>query len=242
MDPSGALIPGGDNRPASDSHGARRLTRPDRLPLSNVAAQPRKVLLLGVKRAMDLAGAAVGLVLLSPLFAGVALLILAVDGRPVLFRQERAGRDGVPFRIVKFRTMRNGADAERAALRERNEVRGGASFKLTDDPRVSPLGRILRRTSIDELPQLWNVLVGEMSLVGPRPHPFDDVAGYADWHFRRLSVKPGVTGLWQVSARSDPDFDTWVRLDLDYIEHWSLALDIRILLGTIPALIRSEGR
>jgi lipopolysaccharide/colanic/teichoic acid biosynthesis glycosyltransferase len=191
---------------------------------------------------MDVLGAAVGLVLLSPLFAAVALLILAADGRPVLFRQARAGRDGVPFRIVKFRTMRIGADAERAALRGRNEVTGGASFKLTDDPRVTPIGRFLRRTSIDELPQLWNVLTGEMSLVGPRPHPFDDVAGYADWHYRRLSVKPGLTGLWQVSARRDPDFDTWVRLDLDYIEHWSLGLDVRILVGTIPALIRSEGR
>ena len=198
--------------------------------------------LLGVKRGMDVVGAAAGLVLLSPLFAIVALLILVQDGRPVLFRQIRAGRDGIPFRIVKFRTMRIGADAERAALRHRNEVTGGASFKLTDDPRVTSLGKILRRTSIDELPQLWNVLTGEMSLVGPRPHPFDDVAGYAEWHYRRLSVKPGVTGLWQVSARSDPNFDTWVRLDLDYIEHWSLALDIRILLGTIPALIRSEGR
>ncbi len=205
-------------------------------------ASSRRLIQLAVKRGIDVFGAAAGLVLLSPLFAAVALVIFVTDGRPVIFRQVRAGRDGIPFRIVKFRTMRNGADAERAALRERNEVKGGASFKLTDDPRVTSLGKFLRRTSIDELPQLWNVLTGDMSLVGPRPHPFDDVAGYADWHYRRLSVKPGVTGLWQVSARRDPDFDTWVRLDLDYIDHWSLGLDVRILLGTIPALIRSEGR
>jgi lipopolysaccharide/colanic/teichoic acid biosynthesis glycosyltransferase len=181
-------------------------------------------------------------VLLGPLLVAVALLVRVIDGSPVLFVQERAGLDGVPFRIVKFRTMRIGADAERAELRALNEVAGGASFKLADDPRVTRSGRFLRRTSLDELPQLWNVLLGEMSLVGPRPHPFDDVAGYDDWHFRRLSVKPGLTGLWQVSARSNPDFDTWVRLDLEYIDSWSLGLDIRILAATIPALLRTDGR
>jgi lipopolysaccharide/colanic/teichoic acid biosynthesis glycosyltransferase len=195
-----------------------------------------------LKRALDVTGAAIGLVLLGPLLAAVALLVRVIDGSPVLFVQERAGLDGVPFRIVKFRTMRIGADAERAELRALNEVAGGASFKLADDPRVTRSGRFLRRTSLDELPQLWNVLLGEMSLVGPRPHPFDDVAGYDDWHFRRLSVKPGLTGLWQVSARSNPDFDTWVRLDLEYIDSWSLGLDIRILAATIPALLRTDGR
>jgi lipopolysaccharide/colanic/teichoic acid biosynthesis glycosyltransferase len=217
------------------------LTRPDQLETFH-AVPVRRVFALAVKRGLDVVGAAVGLVLLGPLLAAVAALIVATDGRPVLFVQERAGLNGKPFRIVKFRTMRNGADDERAKLRERNEVAGGASFKLTDDPRVTRTGRFLRRTSLDELPQLWNVLLGDMSLVGPRPHPFDDVDGYADWHFRRLSVKPGVTGLWQISARSDPDFDTWVRLDLEYIDTWSLALDLRILLGTIPALLRTEGR
>ncbi len=195
-----------------------------------------------LKRALDVTGAAIGLVLLGPLLVAVALLVRVIDGSPVLFVQERAGLDGVPFRIVKFRTMRIGADAERAELRALNEVAGGASFKLADDPRVTRSGRFLRRTSLDELPQLWNVLLGEMSLVGPRPHPFDDVAGYDDWHFRRLSVKPGLTGLWQVSARSNPDFDTWVRLDLEYIDSWSLGLDIRILAATIPALLRTDGR
>ena len=218
------------------------MTRPHRLQTLPGAAPNRRPIPLVLKRVMDVFGAAVGLVLLSPLLAAVALAIRVIDGGPVLFIQDRAGVDGVPFRIVKFRTMRVGADAERAMLRARNEVSGGASFKLSDDPRITRVGRILRRTSIDELPQLWNVLIGEMSLVGPRPHPFDDVAGYDDWHFRRLSVKPGLTGLWQISARQDPDFDTWVRLDLEYIDSWSLALDIRIIAATIPALIRTDGR
>jgi lipopolysaccharide/colanic/teichoic acid biosynthesis glycosyltransferase len=197
---------------------------------------------MAAKRAMDIAGSAAALIVLSPIMALVALAIIATDGRPVLFRQPRAGIDGRPFSIAKFRTMRRGADAERDALREQNEVQGGASFKLTDDPRVTRLGRILRRTSIDEFPQFWNVLLGDMSLVGPRPHPFDDVAGYADWHHRRLEMKPGITGLWQISARSDPDFDQWVKLDLEYIDGWSLALDVRIMLKTVPALLRAEGR
>jgi lipopolysaccharide/colanic/teichoic acid biosynthesis glycosyltransferase len=218
------------------------LTRPDRTQTLRATAPYRKPLQLALKRAMDVFGAGVGLLVLSPVLGLAALFILVLDGRPVLFIQDRAGIDGRPFRIVKFRTMRVGADAERAMLRSQNEVAGGASFKLTNDPRITRTGRWLRRTSIDELPQLWNVLTGDMSLVGPRPHPFDDVAGYSDWHFRRLSVKPGLTGLWQISARSNPDFDTWVNLDLEYIDSWSLALDLRIIAGTIPALIRSDGR
>jgi lipopolysaccharide/colanic/teichoic acid biosynthesis glycosyltransferase len=197
---------------------------------------------LAVKRAVDLCGASVGLLVLAPLLIGVALLIRALDGSPVLFRQRRAGRLGRPFTIVKFRTMERGADERRAELRALNEVRGNASFKMTDDPRVTPLGRWLRRTSIDELPQLWNVLRGEMSLVGPRPHPFDDVAGYDRWHRRRLAMKPGITGLWQVEARTATDFDVWVLKDIEYVEHWSLGLDLAILLRTIPALLRAEGR
>ncbi|MEX1335217.1 MAG: sugar transferase, partial [Candidatus Limnocylindrales bacterium] len=135
-----------------------------------------------------------------------------------------------------------GADEQRADLRAFNEVEGAASFKMTDDPRITRLGRILRRTSIDELPQLWNVLLGEMSLVGPRPHPFDDVAGYADWHHGRFAVKPGITGSWQISSRRETDFDKWVELDLEYIANWSFRRDVEILLGTIPALLRAEGR
>jgi lipopolysaccharide/colanic/teichoic acid biosynthesis glycosyltransferase len=138
--------------------------------------------------------------------------------------------------------MTRDADSQRDALRASNEISGSASFKLTEDPRVTRVGRVLRKTSIDELPQLWNVLKGEMSLVGPRPHPFDDVAGYAPWHRRRLSVKPGITGLWQVKGRLDPTFDHWVQLDLEYIDHWSIWLDFRLLLKTVPALLRAEGR
>ena len=134
------------------------------------------------------------------------------------------------------------ADAERSALRQHNEVVGGASFKMTNDHRVTPIGRFLRKTSIDELPQLWNVLKGEMSLVGPRPHPFDDVAGYDTWHRRRLSMKPGITGLWQIAGRGESSFDRWVQLDLDYIDHWSIWLDFRLLIKTIPAMLRAEGR
>ena len=194
------------------------------------------------KRLFDIAGATLGLLILAPLFAGTAAIIAATDGRPVLFTQPRAGLHGRPFRVVKFRTMRRDADAQRDSLRGRNEIAGGASFKLDRDPRVTRLGRLLRKTSIDELPQLWNVLRGEMSLVGPRPHPFDDVAGYAGWHHRRLEMPPGMTGLWQISARSSTDFDEWVRFDLDYIEQWTIGLDLRILLETLPAVLRAEGR
>ncbi len=127
-------------------------------------------------------------------------------------------------------------------LRGRNEVAGGAAFKMTDDPRITRLGRILRRTSLDELPQLVNVLRGEMSLVGPRPHPFDDVAGYEPWHMGRFEMKPGITGLWQIEGRGDADFDRWVELDLKYIRDWSPALDLQILARTLPAVLRGSGR
>jgi lipopolysaccharide/colanic/teichoic acid biosynthesis glycosyltransferase len=191
---------------------------------------------------LDIVGASFGLVVLSPLLGMTAALIGLVDGRPVLFWQDRAGLGGRPFRIAKFRTMRTGADALRGELRAFNEVEGSASFKMTNDPRITRLGRILRRTSVDELPQLWNVLRGEMSLVGPRPHPFDDVAGYAPWHHGRFAVKPGITGLWQISSRREADFDRWVELDLEYIDNWSLRQDLKILFGTIPAILRANGR
>jgi lipopolysaccharide/colanic/teichoic acid biosynthesis glycosyltransferase len=205
------------------------------------ARPPGRVALAG-KRAVDILGAGMLLVVLGPLLLATAVVIALVDGRPVLFRQLRAGLDERPFWIYKFRTMRVGADAERAALRAHNEVSGGASFKMTDDPRVTQLGRFLRRTSIDEFPQFINVLRGEMSLVGPRPHPFDDLAGYQPWHHARTAMKPGATGLWQVSSRRDPDFDRWVELDLEYIRSWSPLLDLKIMVRTIPAMIRRDGR
>jgi exopolysaccharide biosynthesis polyprenyl glycosylphosphotransferase len=197
---------------------------------------------LAAKRALDIVGASLGLILLSPLFAAVAVGMVVTQGRPVVFRQTRAGRHGRLFQVVKFRTMTQDADAQRTALRQYNEVSGNASFKMTNDPRITPIGRFLRRTSIDELPQLWNVLRGEMSLVGPRPHPLDDVAGYELWHHRRLAMKPGITGLWQVAGRRDADFDRWTRYDLEYIDRWSLGLDVQLLVKTIPAMLRAEGR
>jgi lipopolysaccharide/colanic/teichoic acid biosynthesis glycosyltransferase len=184
----------------------------------------------------------VGLVIAAPVMLVVTILILVIDGRPVMFRQSRAGMYGDPFVIVKFRTMRRDADAQREELRALNEVAGGASFKMTKDPRVTPLGAWLRKTSIDELPQLWNVLLGHMSLVGPRPHPFDDVAGYAPWQFRRLSVKPGLTGLWQIEGRAEAEFDRWVEKDLQYIDGWSIWTDLAIILRTIPAILKRTGR
>ncbi len=214
----------------------------DGMPVLSLVTGPDRGIELFAKRAMDVAGSVIGIVVLSPILLGAAAAILLVEGRPILFRQPRAGLQGRPFSMVKFRTMIRDADAQRNALRAFNEVKGTASFKMTNDPRITRLGRVLRRTSIDELPQLLNVLRGDMSLVGPRPHPFDDVAGYDAWHRRRLSMKPGVTGLWQIGARQDDDFDRWVEKDLEYIDRWNLWLDLRVLVATVPAVLRAEGR
>jgi lipopolysaccharide/colanic/teichoic acid biosynthesis glycosyltransferase len=197
------------------------------------------VLSLTLKRAIDVVAAALALVLLSPLFLAVAFAILVRDGRPILFWQTRVGLHGRPFRVVKFRTMVPDAEARLAELEALNEIRGQA-FKLTDDPRLTRTGRFLRKTSIDELPQLWNVVRGEMSLVGPRPPLEREVAGYDLWHRRRLSMTPGITGLWQVAGRRDDQFDRWVELDLAYIDRWSLWLDLKIVLRTVPAML--QGR
>jgi len=194
-----------------------------------------------LKRIIDIVGSAMGLVVLSPILLAVALMIRLQDGRPVLFTQTRVGLHGRPFSIVKFRTMVVDAEQRLEDVQHLNE-RVGAAFKATNDPRVTSIGRFLRRTSIDELPQLWNVLTGTMSLVGPRPPLPDEVAEYDVWHRRRLSMKPGITGLWQVEARHDPDFDRWVEHDLVYIDGWSIWLDIKILLKTIPALVAHGGR
>jgi len=191
---------------------------------------------LVLKRLVDIAGAVFGLVVLSPVLAAIAIWVRMVDGGPVLFRQERVGLNLRPFPVVKFRTMAIDAEERLEELRDQNVLKGHA-FKLDDDPRLTRTGRILRRTSLDELPQLWNVLVGQMSLVGPRPPLPAEVAGYDIWHRRRLSMKPGITGLWQVEARSDPEFDRWVALDLSYIDRWSLLLDLKIIVRTVPAML-----
>ena len=216
-----------------------RLEEFDGVTILSLVYGPDRAVSLVVKRTLDLLLAAVALILLSPVFLALAVWILAMDGGPVLFRQVRVGLNGRPFMVVKFRTMVPDAEERLADLVELNEIKGHA-FKLTDDPRLSRTGRILRATSLDELPQLWNVLRGEMSLVGPRPPLPSEVAGYDIWHRRRLSMKPGITGLWQVAARREEDFDRWVELDLAYIDRWSVWLDLKIMLRTIPAML--QGR
>ncbi len=195
-----------------------------------------------VNRCIDVVGAAIGLALLAPLLAGLAVAVTLDSPGPVLFVQTRVGRRGRPFRMLKLRTMRDGADEEKASLAHLNQSADGRLFKIPGDPRVTRVGVGLRRWSLDELPQLWNVLVGDMSLVGPRPFFETDLADYEAHHFRRLAVKPGITGLWQVSGRSDiVDFEEVVRLDRHYIEHWSLALDLRVLARTIPVVAGRKG-
>jgi exopolysaccharide biosynthesis polyprenyl glycosylphosphotransferase len=193
-----------------------------------------------VKRLIDILAAALLLLLLAPVFALIAIAIKLDSRGPVLFRQTRSGKDGVPFAFLKFRGMVADAEARRAALEALNEAQGPI-FKMKRDPRVTRVGRVLRRTSLDELPQLWNVLRGEMSLVGPRPPLPSEVAKYEPWHRGRLAVKPGLTGLWQVSGRNLLSFDAMVRLDCAYIARWSLWLDLRILLQTVLAVSFMRG-
>jgi exopolysaccharide biosynthesis polyprenyl glycosylphosphotransferase len=195
-----------------------------------------------VKDVCDRVLAALGLILLSPLLALVALVIKLTSPGPAIFRQQRAGRHGRPFTMLKFRSMHTDAEMQRAELEAFNLMRGPV-FKLEKDPRVTPFGRWLRRTSIDELPQLLNVLFGHMSLVGPRPLPVYEVEHFASAsHRRRLSMKPGLTCLWQIYGRNQvTDFNDWVRMDLEYIDHWSLGLDAWILLRTIPVVLLGLG-
>jgi exopolysaccharide biosynthesis polyprenyl glycosylphosphotransferase len=202
---------------------------------------PDRALGLLAKRLIDVLAAVLAVALASPLLLGVALYLRRTEGAPVIYRQTRVGLNGRPFELLKFRTMVPDADRQVAQLELFNEVRGRA-FKMTNDPRLTRSGRWLRRTSIDELPQLWNVLRGEMSLVGPRPPLPVEVQDYDVWHRRRLSMKPGMTGLWQVSARHEPDFDRWVERDLEYIDRWSLWLDLKILARTVPVVVSLQGR
>ena len=196
---------------------------------------------LVVKRVIDIVGATVALLIFSPIMLAAALLVRVREGSPVLFSQTRVGLHGRPFKIYKLRTMVPGAEARLEDVRHLNERRG-VTFKATNDPRITPIGRFLRKTSIDELPQLWNVLAGSMSLVGPRPPLPSEVVEYDIWHRRRLSMKPGITGLWQVETRHEPDFDRWVERDLLYIDGWSIWLDLKILLRTVPAVLTRGGR
>jgi exopolysaccharide biosynthesis polyprenyl glycosylphosphotransferase len=193
-----------------------------------------------LKRTFDLVVASLIVLALSPVLGAIALMVKVTSRGPVFYRSVRPGLGGMPFACFKFRTMYHDADERQAELEERNEA-GGAIFKIRNDPRVTPVGRFLRRWSLDELPQLFNVIRGEMSLVGPRPLPQRDYERLEDWHRKRYLVLPGMTGLWQVSGRSELDFDELVRLDFLYLERWSVFLDLAILLRTIPAVVRARG-
>ena len=193
-----------------------------------------------VKRAMDVVLAVLGLILAAPFMLLAALLIRLESPGPLVFRQTRIGEHGRPFDIFKFRSMRSGAEEEQERLRELNEA-SGPLFKMKDDPRLTHVGRMLRRLSMDELPQLWNILRGDMSLVGPRPAIPQEVEQYQAWHRQRLDAPQGLTGLWQVSGRSDLTFDEMCLLDIYYIENWSLGLDLIILLRTIPRVLLGDG-
>jgi exopolysaccharide biosynthesis polyprenyl glycosylphosphotransferase len=211
-------------------------------PFYELGAPVLKAQQLLIKRLVDLVGAGLGLVGLFPVFLAIALAVRLDSPGPIFFSQNRAGLGGRRFRMLKFRTMRAGADGEKGAFAHLNHTGDRRLFKILEDPRVTRLGAWLRRWSLDELPQLWNVLQGDMSLVGPRPFFESDLEDYEAHHFRRLGAKPGITGLWQVSGRSAVvDFEEVVRLDRQYIERWSFGLDLRVLLRTFPAVLRRTG-
>ncbi len=195
---------------------------------------------LRVKRVIDILLAVLAGAVLSPVMIVAAVVIKLTSRGPVIFKQTRAGKMGHTFTMFKFRTMRQGADEDHGVLHDSNG-RNGSAFKLKNDPRITSVGRFLRRTSIDELPQLLNVIRGDMSLVGPRPLPLCQVSLKTIEERARLSVKPGVTGLWQVSGRSDIPYDDWIELDFYYIEHRSTLMDLQILLRTVPAVLSCRG-
>jgi exopolysaccharide biosynthesis polyprenyl glycosylphosphotransferase len=211
------------------------------VPVVTIQSGPEDGWQLIAKRLIDILGSAGLLLVLAPVFAIVTLLIRLDSAGPILFAQERVGLNKRRFRMLKFRTMLDGADQQQLVLERLNEAEGPV-FKIRNDPRITRVGRILRRFSIDELPQFFNVLKGDMSLVGPRPLPVRDVNRInVQWHKRRFSIKPGITCLWQVNGRSNIGFNDWVRMDLDYIDKWSLGLDLKILMKTIPAVFRGPG-
>jgi len=193
-----------------------------------------------VKRGIDVVFSLLVLVFTAPLIALITLTIKLDSPGPVLFRQDRVGKGGKPFTLYKFRSMMIGADEQKQLLRDLNEA-NGPIFKIKDDPRITRVGRLLRRFSLDELPQFYNVLRGDMSIIGPRPPLPEEVAQYQPWHMRRLEIAPGITGLWQVSGRSELPFDEMALLDIYYVEQWSPALDFKILLRTIPTILFGDG-
>ncbi len=210
------------------------------VPLITFSATPDHPFSLFAKRVMDVSLAAMLLVLLSPVMIVVGLLVKLTSGGPIIYRQVRCGLYGRRFVLFKFRSMRKGAEDVLWEIRHLNEM-DGPVFKMRNDPRVTPLGRWLRKSSFDEWPQFWNVLKGDMSLVGPRAPLPEEVKEYTRWQRRRLSVKPGITCLWQVSGRNEIDFHEWMKLDLHYIDNWSLLLDLKILLRTFPVVLFGRG-
>ena len=213
----------------------------DRFVVRSLVFDQDHELSLAIKRSIDIVGSVVALVLLSPLLLVTAIAIRLLSGSPVFFHQTRVSVNGRHFSLAKFRSMVPGAEAHLAEVWSLNE-RNGIVFKAAADPRVTGIGRVLRATSIDELPQLWNVLKGDMSLVGPRPPLVTEVAAYDVWHRRRLCMKPGITGLWQIEGRREPEFDRCVEKDLAYIDRWSLLLDLKILFRTLPAVFGRTGK
>jgi len=220
--------------------GKVSVERVGRAELIGIRRESLPIIQLAAKRAVDVALSSIALLALLPLLLMIAAVIAIDSEGPIIYRSQRVGLKGRKFLCYKFRTMMANAEARKEELRKRNE-RTGAFFKITDDPRVTRIGKLLRRYSLDELPQLWNVLRGDMSLVGPRPHPPDDLERYGTHHLRRLDFVPGITGLWQVTARQDPSFEKSVALDVEYIRNWSLWLDLRILWRTVGAVVRGSG-
>ena len=225
-----------------DFHDGRRLglERQFGLPFVTLVRTERSTEALAIKRAIDLLGSSCAILLLSPVMLLISLLILATMGRPILFSQDRTGYHGRRFRMHKFRSMVADAEQRKSAMEALNEM-GGPVFKASADPRITPLGRILRKYSLDELPQFFNVFVGSMSLVGPRPLPVAEQQQISGPMRRRLSMKPGITGLWQVSGRSNLSFEEWMQMDLEYLDNWSNLQDLRVLLLTVPAVVAGRG-
>ena len=217
-----------------------RLTPVNDLPMVVFSRAPSDTLALAAKRLFDVVVSGLTLLVMAPVFLGVAIAIKLDSPGPVFFRQCRVGRNGRTFDIFKFRSMHRDAEARLEALRAQNEM-SGPVFKMRQDPRVTKVGRFLRRTSLDEFPQFWNVLIGDMSVVGPRPPIPDEVRQYKRWQRRRLSVQPGITCIWQISGRNNIDFERWMELDLEYIDTWSLKNDLLIFLRTIPAVLGARG-
>ncbi len=221
--------------------GVRSLDQIGGLPLLSIGAPALSSASLAAKRLLDVVGSAFLIFLLAPLMAATALAIKLESRGPVFFRQPRAGRGNKGFRLIKFRSMYIDAEQRKRELDNLNEADDGVMFKIRQDPRVTRVGRFIRRFSIDELPQLFNVLRGDMSLVGPRPLIFRETAALEEWHLRRLELRPGITGPWQVYGRSQSPFQEMVRFDYQYVAGWSLARDVEILLATVPAVISGRG-